>query len=210
MNEQCIILPKPSFKGEKSLEEILTVRRTCRVFSGKELDPHTTSQLLWALYGINEDVTDSKDEFYHRTVPSAGHSFPLIVYIIRSDGLYEFNPIEHSLHLIRNEDLRDKLGYEEMYDLNRNSIRNSPLTLLLTVNNEAILKITPLLEDGLKYSYLEAGHAAQNLILQAIALGLGTTTVTSFSVTKVYQALKIPFKHRPIYILPIGYPEHSM
>ena len=209
MKEQHIILPSPNYEGEKSLENLLKVRRTCRVISKKKVDLQSISQMLWALYGINDDERESEKEFYHHTVPSSGHAFPLVVYAIWSDGFYEYKPVDHKLHLIRNEDLRKKLGYEELYDLNRNSIRKAPITILLTVNNDVIMKITPLMEDALKYAYLEAGHAAQNLILQALALGLGTTTITSFNVAIVYQILKIPLNHRPIYILPIGYPDSS-
>ena len=207
MAEKHILLPPPHYESESSLEELLKTRRTCRVISKKKVELHSISQLLWALYGISDDEKDSEKEFYHHTVPSSGHRYPLVVYVVWSDGFYQYEPIEHSLHLIRNEDLREDLGYEELYDLNRKSIRNAPLTILLSVNNDAIMKITPLMEDALRYAYLETGHATQNLILQAVALGLGTTTITSFSVAKVYQALKIPTNHRPIYLLPLGYPE---
>ena len=207
MEQKHIILPPPKYEGERSLEELLKARQTCRVISKKKVDLQSISQLLWALYGISDDEGSSEKEFYHHTVPSSGHAYPLVVYVIWSDGFYHYEPIEHSLHLIRNEDLRDSLSYEGLYDLNRDSIRNAPLTILLTVNNDVIMKITPLMEDALKYAYLEAGHATQNLILQAVALGLGTTTMTSFSVAKVYHVLKIPLNHRPIYILPVGYPE---
>ena len=209
MAEQHIILPPPNYESERSLEGLLKARRTYRVISEKDVDLQSISQLLWALYGITDNERDSDKEFYHHTVPSSGHTFPLVVYVIWSHGFYQFEPIDHSLHLIRNEDLREDLGYEGLYDLNRDSIRNAPLTILLTVNNDAIMKITPLMEDALKYAYLEAGHATQNLILQAVALGLGTTTITSFSVAKVYQALKIPLNHRPIYLLPLGYPKRE-
>jgi SagB-type dehydrogenase family enzyme len=207
MAEKHIILTQPSYDGVKPLEKLLKARRTYRVITGKKVDLQSISQLLWALYGISDDEKGSEKEFYHHTVPSSGHAFPLVVYVVWSNGFYQFEPIDHSLYLFRNEDLRKDLGYEELYELNRDSIRNAPLTILLTVNNDVIMKLTPLMEDALKYAYLEAGHATQNLILQAGALGLGTTTITSFSVAKVYHALKIPLNHRPIYILPVGYPE---
>jgi SagB-type dehydrogenase family enzyme len=207
MAEQPVILPQPHYESERSFEELLKTRRTYRVISKKKVDLQSISQLLWAMYGISDNERDSEREFYHHTVPSSGHAFPLVVYVIYSEGFYRFEPVNHALHLIRNEDLREKLGYNELYDLNRNSIQKAPVTFLLAVNNDIITKITPLMEDALKYAFLEAGHAAQNLILQAISLGLGTTTITSFSLAKVYQILKIPLNHRPIYILPTGYPK---
>jgi len=54
--------------------------------------------------------------------------------------------------------------------------------------------------------HLEAGHAAQNLLLQATALGLGAVPVGAFSDEGVRRALGAPKDHRPLYIIPVGYP----
>ena len=208
MSKQSVIqLPQPKLKGSLSVEEALSRRRTIRILSEKEISLDVTSQLLWALYGVNnEEKVNEKHEFLHRTVPSAGHIFPLVVYIVTEQGAYRYDSIEHSLHLVHEGDLRVQLGNEKLVELNRDAIRKAPITILLAVDNEKALRTSPLMESALKYSYLEAGHAAQNLILQATSIGLGTTTITSFDISIVYRTMKIPLNHRPIYILPVGHP----
>jgi SagB-type dehydrogenase family enzyme len=57
-----------------------------------------------------------------------------------------------------------------------------------------------------RYVNLEAGHAAQNLMLQATALGLGGVTVGAFDDNAVMDLLGLPADHRPLYLLPVGYP----
>jgi len=69
------------------------------------------------------------------------------------------------------------------------------------------LKATPLFENAVRFVHLEAGHATQNLILQATSFGLGVCTITSYQIAIFYEALKLPLNHRPIYILPIGFPK---
>jgi nitroreductase len=48
---------------------------------------------------------------------------------------------------------------------------------------------------------------AQNVYLQAEALGLGTVTVGAFEDEKIAQALNLPSSYRPLYVMPIGHPK---
>ncbi len=59
---------------------------------------------------------------------------------------------------------------------------------------------------GRRYVQLEAGHAAQNLLLQAVALGLGAVSMGAFHDTKVRKALSLPRNHQPLYLIPGGAP----
>ncbi|MFX1250911.1 MAG: nitroreductase family protein [Promethearchaeota archaeon] len=61
-----------------------------------------------------------------------------------------------------------------------------------------------------KVRSLEAGHATQNLILQAACHRLGVCTITSYQLGSVYESLKLPREHRPIYLLPIGFPKRQI
>jgi SagB-type dehydrogenase family enzyme len=57
-----------------------------------------------------------------------------------------------------------------------------------------------------RYVHLEAGHAAQNLLLQAVALGLGAVPIGAFDDEGVQEVLGIPEDHRPLYLIPVGRP----
>ena len=50
---------------------------------------------------------------------------------------------------------------------------------------------------------MEAGHAAQNVYLQATALGLGTVVVGAFDDGGVSRVMGLG-QARPLYIMPVG------
>jgi nitroreductase len=56
------------------------------------------------------------------------------------------------------------------------------------------------------YSLLDCGMAAQNLMLSATALGLGTCPVGGFDEEEVRKILSLPENVKPFLIIPIGYP----
>ncbi|MEE9371331.1 MAG: SagB/ThcOx family dehydrogenase, partial [Sedimentisphaerales bacterium] len=60
-------------------------------------------------------------------------------------------------------------------------------------------------QRGMRYVYMEAGHAAQNVHLQAEALGLGSVAVGAFDDTSVSKVLSLPDKLEPIYMVVVGY-----
>lgn len=209
MKKQKILkLSQPRFRGLMSIEETLKSRRTIRRFSSKEIDRSVASQLLWALQGITYiERSPEGEEILHRAAPSAGRTYPLEVYVAFSTGLYRYEPGKHVLHLINNKDVREKLSEAALTPLNKEAVKTAPLTIILAVDNRRALKATPLMENAARFIHLEAGHATQNLILQAVSLGLGVCTITSYQIARVYEALKLPLDQRPIYILPIGLPE---
>ncbi len=59
-------------------------------------------------------------------------------------------------------------------------------------------------DRGHRYVHLEAGHAAQNVYLQATSLGLGTTAVGAFRDARIQAALEMPADHEPLCLLPVG------
>jgi len=209
MKKQRILkLSQPRFRGAMSIEEAFKSRRTIRRFSSKEIDFSVISQLLWALQGTTYvENLHGNEKIFHKAAPSAGRTYPLEVYVAFSEGVYRYEPRNHSLHLIDDEDIRGRLSEAAITPLNREAIKTVPLTIILAADNRRALKATPLLENAVKFVHLEAGHATQNLILQAVSLGLGVCTITSYEIATVYEALKLPRDHRPIYILPIGFPK---
>lgn len=201
-------LPSPKAKGNVSVEEALKRRKTIRTLSARNIDLLTVSQLLWALQGVSwvEGLAEGKST-PHRTAPSAGKTFPLEIYVILRKGLFHYEPRKHVIRRLSEKDVRSELSKAAFTPPNKGAIEKAPLTIVVTADNKKALRASPLLENAVRFVHLEAGHATQNLILQATALGLGTCTITSYNTAMVYEALKIPYDHRPIYLLPIGSPE---
>ncbi|MBE9472661.1 MAG: nitroreductase family protein, partial [Chloroflexi bacterium] len=58
----------------------------------------------------------------------------------------------------------------------------------------------------LRYVPMDVGHAAQNLLLQAVALELVSVPVGAFDDAAVRQVMALPGQEEPLYILPVGRP----
>jgi SagB-type dehydrogenase family enzyme len=57
-----------------------------------------------------------------------------------------------------------------------------------------------------RYVKLEAGHAAQNLLLQAVALDLGAVPIGAFKDNEVARVLQLPTDSDPLYLIAVGRP----
>ena len=57
-----------------------------------------------------------------------------------------------------------------------------------------------------RYVHMEVGHAAQNVYLQAEALGLGTCMVGAFLDEQLKRVLALPEPAEPLALLPVGRP----
>lgn len=56
------------------------------------------------------------------------------------------------------------------------------------------------------YVHMDVGHAAQNLLLQADALGLAGVPVAAFDPRALAEVLGSPPEEEPVYLVPIGHP----
>ena len=189
-----VALPAPRLKGEMSLEETLAARRSVRQFTETKLTLEEISQLLWAVQGITA-------AWGGRTAPSAGALYPLEVYAATADGLYHYVPQGHQAIIESRDDLRDELCQA---GLSQNAIREAPAVFVITAVYARTEKKYG--ERAERYVKLEAGHAAQNLLLQAVALGLGGVPIGAFYDDQVQSALSLPLDHEPLYLIPIGHP----
>ena len=194
-----IKLPQPSLKGEKSLEETLAQRRSIREYLDKEIPLSYLGQILWAAQGITS-------EWGGRTAPSAGALYPLEVYVVArkvenlEKGVYHYVPQLHSLKVLKKGDFNEDLSKAA---LGQAWVKEAPLNLIITA--EFGRTTSKYGERGVRYVYLEAGHAAQNVYLQVTALDLGCVVVGAFYDEAVKNILSLPENHDPIYIVPIGF-----
>ncbi|MFC1919292.1 SagB/ThcOx family dehydrogenase [Chloroflexota bacterium] len=193
-----LILPEPRLVGEVSLEETLITRRSIREYTDEPLTLEEVSQLLWAAQGITS-------EWGGRTAPSAGGLFPLEVYLIAgntndlSSGTYRYQAQSHELMMYREGDFRDDISRAA---LDQEWVREGAINIIIS----AVYARTEQKygDRSSRYVPMEAGHAAQNLYLQATAMGLGMVTVGAFHDDQVREILGMPESETPLYVIPVG------
>jgi SagB-type dehydrogenase family enzyme len=189
-----MVLPTPRQQGEMSLEEAIANRRSVREFRDERLSWDQVSQLMWAAQGL----TDSRGL---RAAPSAGALYPLEIYVALAEGAYHYQPEGHVVEMVTSEDLRDDLWEA---GLQQDALREAPTIFVITAVYERTAGKYG--ERAERYVELEAGHAAQNLLLQAVALDLGAVPIGAFYDDRVQAALGLPPDYRPLYLIPVGYP----
>lgn len=178
-----------------TLEEAMKQRRSIRAFKPEPLTEVEISQLLWATQGVTE--VSGK-----RTAPSAGATYPLEIYAVTAEGAYKYDPHHHQLSLHHSGDLRPAL-YEAA--LRQDAVLEAPLIVLITAVYDRTAERYGA-GRAQRYVHIEVGHAAQNLHLQAVALGLGSVPVGAFHDSDVKVALSLPSGEEPLYMVPVGKP----
>lgn len=189
---ELITLPKPNQDGSISLEQAVVARRSRRDFLPQGLTPEQISQLTWAAQGQGAHS-------HYRTAPSAGATYPLELFVVTGDGLFRYLPAKHSLEKLTGQDLRAALASAAW---GQEFIEAAPLTLVFAA--EFSRTTNHYGKRGIRYVYMEAGHAAQNVHLQAEALGLGSVAVGAFDDASVSKVLSLPSYLEPIYMVVIG------
>lgn len=187
-------LPKPAHQGPVSLEEALARRRSVREFSARRISDAQLSQLLWAAQG----VTDAQG---HRTAPSAGALYPLELYVATDSGLLRYDPNGHRVQSLAARDLRPAV---QQAAGGQAAVGQAAVVFVVAaVYQRTAVRYGARAE---RYAHLEAGHAAQNVLLQAVSLGLGAVPVGAFDDQTLSRVLGLPPDQHPIYLIPVGWP----
>ena len=191
-------LPAPNTSSQVSLEETLYQRRSIRDYQNQGLTLSEVAQLMWAAQGKTV-------EWGGRTAPSAGGLFPLDIYVFSgqveglAQGIYRYVAERHELVKIKEGDFREQL-YSAA--LKQNPVKNAAIDILVTaVYARTTVKYG---ERGVRYAWLEAGHAAQNICLEVTALDLGAVTIGAFDDEQVARAAGLASGETPLYIIPVG------
>jgi len=188
-----ITMPSPKLDGSVSVEKGLAERRSVRAYKPEAVSMEEVSQILWAAQGITEP---SKG---YRTAPSARGTYVIHVYLVAGNvsglpgGLYRYEPKGHTLVKLSEGDKKGDL----LKAAGQAPIGPAPAALIIS-------GVTDRSAANPNWMYLEAGHASQNVYLQAFTLKLGTVTMAGFKPEAVSRALNLPEKEQPIYIMPFG------
>lgn len=188
-------LPKPRETGEVSVEEALAKRRSVRSFEGKALSREQLGALLWAAQGVSES------ERGLRTAPSAGALYPLEVFAVTPEGVWKYETGGHSIRLVEADDRRRSLSRAA---LNQTSVAQAGVSIVITgVYGRTEIKYG---ERARRYVDIEAGCAAENVMLQATAMRLGSVPIGAFDDRGVANVIGAREDERPILIIAVGRP----
>ena len=217
-SSQAIKLPEPRTDGGMTVEKSLEERRSIRSFGKDGLTLNEVSQLLWAAQG----VTDDKG---HRTAPSAMARYPLQVYLLADNvtglptGVYHYSPEGHNLTIMAEGNVDEyynaTAGFEAW-------IKTAPAIFVITGNISGMNQMPGLRpgnrtsennrtsgnqmprQDISQWVYIDAGAAAENLLLEVVSLDLASTYTAGFSANKTEELLGLPSGEVPIGVLPVG------
>ncbi|MFQ5968050.1 MAG: SagB/ThcOx family dehydrogenase [Acidimicrobiia bacterium] len=191
-------LVPPRHESDTSVEEALLNRRSVREYTGDALTLAEVSQLLWAAQGTN-------DPEGFRTAPSAGALYPLEVYVVVGDvtglapGVYRYLPDDHEMVGVAPEDRRDELAKAAV---DQEWVEEAAIDLVFTAVPE---RTTSKYGDrGVRYVWMEVGHAAQNVYLQAGTMGLGVTVIGAFDDDRVHEIVAASAEEQPLYVISVG------
>ena len=164
--------------------------------TGPALSLAEASQLLWAAQGENR--------LGKRVVPSAHAKYPLEVYLVTSGaadlapGLYHYHPVGHTLTRLAEAGPAALLGSIKGMQA---WIKEAPAVFVMAGDPSRI-------GDGVQavnLTYYEGGAAAQGLLLQASALGLGAGTAAGVDLEAVARSLNLPKGTQVLTLLPVGH-----
>lgn len=193
-------LPPPAPDRQMTVEAAIRSRRSIREFGPESVTLEEISQILWAAQGIT-------DRAGYRTAPSAGALYPLEISLIAGDiqslpaGIYRYDPRAHALDAVAAGDRRVAIAEAA---LSQRWIADAATILVIAAVEERTTAKYG--RRGVRYMHIETGHVAQNVYLQAAALGLGTTIVGAFDDAGVMEVAGLRHEETPLGLLPIGRP----
>ncbi len=195
---QSIRLPPPHLDGSMSVERAIAQRRSLREFSSTAITLAELGQLLWAGQG----VTSAQGL---RAAPSAGALYPLDVMVVAGNvtglppGVYRYSPADHALSQLATGDSRRQVA---MVALRQSWMAQAPAIIAFcAAERRTTAKYG---SKGISYIYIEVGHAAENVFLEAQALGLGAAVVGAFDEVQIARVLRLSTEQRPLYLMRVG------
>jgi SagB-type dehydrogenase family enzyme len=189
---KIINLPKPKQEGGRPLMDVLRDRQSSREFSSEALSPEILSDLLWAAFGINRPASGK------RTAPSAMNTQEIDIYLALADGLYLYDPQNHALKLIVNQDLRALTGKQEF-------VQSAPLNLVYVADFAKLTRQND--EQKIFYSAVNTGFISENVYLYCSSAGLATVVRGYVDKETLAPAMKLRPEQKIIIAQTVGLPK---
>lgn len=187
---ETVKLPAAQKTGGMSLMEAMQNRQSHRSFSSKELSQQQMSNLLWAANGINRPNG-------LRTVPSARSYNEFDIYIIKHEGWFVYDPVQHAMLKMGSEDLRVNAGTQDF-------VKTAPVNLVFVADFDRMTNA----DDEFRkfYSATDVGYISQNVYLYCASEGLATIVRGQIDKVKAKEVLKLRPNQHVILAQTVGYP----
>ncbi|MBP7934828.1 MAG: SagB/ThcOx family dehydrogenase [Phycisphaerae bacterium] len=173
----------PRQRGWWGLDRLIRCRRTIRRFTGRPLGMTVLSRLLLNTAGVTSRPNADADgiPWPRRAAPSAGALFPLEYRLAALNvgglgrGIYRYQTMDHCLERLAEGVPVEHLG---RVSLHGDLVAGCGAVIGFVADwRRLIVKYG---DRGYRFALLEAGHAAQNLLLTSTALGLAAVPVGGF------------------------------
>ncbi|MBW2275980.1 MAG: SagB/ThcOx family dehydrogenase [Deltaproteobacteria bacterium] len=190
------------------LWDVIAARRSAFGYGGGAIAAGDVAAIARATQGVTlPDVpTGRATATGLRAAPSPGALYPIELYVVADNvdgmepGLYHYDGEEDTLTITEmTGTLADQVG---QLALGQDLVKDAALILIITGVEERVTGKYG--ERGIMYMHMEMGHAAQNALLMATALGLATRPVGAMSNESLSSYLQLPEDHWPAYILAFG------
>lgn len=193
MAENDLRLPQPDMNAGTTLMQALKNRHSAREFSDREISDGVLSTVLWAACGINRPETGGI------TAPSAINAQDILVYVVRSDGAYLYEPGEQALKKVSGKDLRRQVAGRQEF------AAAAPVSLVLVSNHG---KFGSHSQGASRMGLIDAGYVSQNICLICSALGLNTVPRMTMDTESLRKELKLDENYDFVLNSQIGYPKN--
>jgi SagB-type dehydrogenase family enzyme len=191
-----IMLAKPNMDLEYPLIKALDNRRTKRKWKKDLLSLYTISNLLWSTCGETFEATSNSKN--RRTIPSACNSQIINIYIALDTGVYKYIEKEHKLKFLISEDIRDKVGTQNM-------MKSAPFGIIYVADFSRKTGIFSLDENKkMIFAATECGSMIQNVYLYCAATSLNTVVLGLVDREKLSKYMKLDENKKIIYTQIVG------
>lgn len=190
--QENISLPRPAMDNKTTLMEALQNRHSAREFSARQIPDEVLSTVLWAACGVN------RPDQGKITAPSAINAQDIVVFVVRQDGAYRYEPKENSLTRVSSKDLRTQVAGRQAF------AADAPVSLVLVSDHN---KFGGHSNGAARMGVLDAGYVSQNICLICSALGLNTVPRMTMDSEALKKELGLNDSYDFVVNSQIGYPK---
>ena len=191
-----IALPAPACTSNVTVEQALQQRRSIRTFSDAPITLAQASQLLWAARGLPSPRTGTARRRRPMRRIHCASTWWRAMCRGCQPGCIAIFPRGISWSLSSRATSAATIGDQAQ-------MQTPPALLAFTADYTSTAKKYG--AQAPKMAYIELGHAAENVLLEEVALGLVGVPMGGINVEKMSAALKLSKSEVPLYLVAAGY-----